>query len=143
MHHQYMRGPRKDHTDLGRLEDGLQGRRHEGTHPPFGHRRKYSCPWGVVASELPPPPAPNWGTIDELFGKDDLEDYFNNFAAAATNNKSVLGHLTTAIASLTTNNKKLVATNAKLIAEVTIITNRMVGKAANGGKATNRYVAKE
>ena len=90
-----------------------------------------------------PPPAPNWVTIDELFGKDDLEDYFNNFAAAATNNKSVLGHLTTAIASLTTNNKKLVATNAKLIAEVTIITNRMVGKAANGGKATNRYVAKE
>ena len=81
-----MGGPQQDHTDLGRVEDGLQGRRHEGMHPPFGHGRKCSCTWGVAASPL----APNGGTIDKLASKEKLKHYFDNLAAAATNDKSVL-----------------------------------------------------
>ena len=48
-------------TDLGRVEDGLQGRRHEGTYPLFGNGRKCSFPSGIAASHPPPPLRPHMG----------------------------------------------------------------------------------
>ena len=86
--------------------------------------------WALRQANPPIPLAPNGGGIDELSSKDNLEDYFRNLAAAATNSKSVLEQLTTAIESLTTNNEKLVATNAKINAELTSLTKRMGVKSA-------------
>ena len=48
--------------------------------------------------------APQGTAIDDLFNKDDLEDYFDNLAAAATTEKVVLDQLTAAIVALTINN---------------------------------------
>ena len=72
-----------------------------------------------------PPHTPRGTAVDELFNKDDLEDYFDNLAAAATNEKVVLEQLTSAIATLTTNNKALVAKNAKIAVEVTNLTSKL------------------
>ena len=69
--------------------------------------------------------------MDDLVNKHDIEDYFDNLAAAATTEKVVLGKLTSAIAMLTTNNEALVATNAKLAAEVTNFT-RKLGRNTGG-----------
>ena len=60
--------------------------------------------------------APQGTAIYNLVNKDDLEDCFDNIAAAATNEKSVLAQLTVAIAAMTINNEALVATNSKLVA---------------------------
>ena len=89
------------------------------------------------------PPDPNGGIIEKNSSKDNLEDYFNNFAVTSTNKNSLLEQLTNAISSLTTNNGKLVAINAKVTTEVTSITKRMRGKAAEAVEATNMHVAKE
>ena len=48
--------------------------------------------------------APQGIAIDNLANKDDLEDYFDNLAAAATMGKDVLEKLTAAIAAMTINN---------------------------------------
>ena len=48
--------------------------------------------------------APQGTAIDDLVNKDDLKDYFNNLAAAATTEKVVLDQLTAAIVALTINN---------------------------------------
>ena len=62
-------------------------------------------PMGSCGKPPPPtPPAQNGGTIGKLYSKDDLKEYFDNLAAAATNGKSVLDQLATVIASITTNN---------------------------------------
>ena len=69
--------------------------------------------------------APQGTAIDDLVNKDDLEDYFDSLAAAATTEKFVLEQLTATIAALTINNEALVATNSKLVAEVTDLTRRL------------------
>ena len=74
---------------------------------------------------------PHGTAINDLVNKDDLEDYSDNLAAAATTEKLVLDQLTSAIATVKTNNKALVATNAKLAAEVTNLT-RKLGRNAGG-----------
>ena len=48
--------------------------------------------------------APQGTAIDNLANKDDLGDYFDNLAAAATTEKVVLAQLTAAIAAMTINN---------------------------------------
>ena len=63
--------------------------------------------------------------INDLVNKDDIEDYFDNLAADATNEKVVLEQPTSAIATLITNNKELVATNVKLASEVTNLTEKL------------------
>ena len=80
--------------------------------------------------------APQGTAIYNLVNKDDLEDCFDNIAAAATNEKSVLAQLTVAIAAMTINNEALVATNSKLVAEVTTLTIRMV-RNSNGAASKN------
>ena len=80
--------------------------------------------------------APQGTEIDDLVNKDDLEDYFDNIAAAATTEKIVLAQLTAAIAVMTINNEDLVATNSKLVAEVTTLTRRLV-RNSNGATSTN------
>ena len=62
--------------------------------------------------------APQGTAIDDLINKDNLKDYLDDLAAAATTKKVVLEKLMTAIAALTIKNKALVATNSKLAAEV-------------------------
>ena len=69
--------------------------------------------------------APQSTAIDCLVNKDDLEEYFDNIAAAATTEKVVLAKLTAAIAAMTIKNEALVATNYKLVSEVTILTRRL------------------
>ena len=87
---------------------------------------------GTLRHILPPQ-----GTaIGDLANKDDLEDYFNNLAAAATTEKVVLSQLTAAIAVVTINNKALVATNSKLVAEVTNLTRRL-GRNSDGATSGN------
>ena len=80
--------------------------------------------------------APQGTAIDDLVNKDDLEDYFDNIAAAATTEKVVLAQLTSAIAAITINNKALVATNSKLVEEVTNLTRRL-GQKYDGAASTN------
>ena len=48
--------------------------------------------------------APQGTAIDDLVNKNELEDYFENLAAAATTEKVVLEQLTAAIAAMTINN---------------------------------------
>ena len=80
---------------------------------------------------------PSQGTAtDELANKDDLEDYFDNLAAAATMEKVVLAQLTAAIKAIIINNEALVVTNPKLVAEVTNLTRRL-GRNSNGTKSGN------
>ena len=86
----------------------------------------------------PPTPTPQVTAIDDLVNKDDLEDYSDNLAAAATTEKVVLEQLTSKNATLTTNSKVLVATNTKLVAEVTNLT-RKLGR--NMGGDTSGTVA--
>ena len=69
--------------------------------------------------------APKGTSIDNLVNKDNLEDYFDNPAVAATTEKVVLEQLTTAIAAMTINNEALVVTNSKLVTEVTNLTRRL------------------
>ena len=69
--------------------------------------------------------APQGTAIDDLTNKDDLEDYFDNLAAAATMKIVVLAQLTAAIAAMTINNEALVETNSKLVAEVRTLTRRL------------------
>ena len=83
--------------------------------------------------------APQGTAIDDLVNKYDLEDYFNNLAAAATIEKVVLEHLTASIAALTTNRKALVATNAKLAAEVTNFTRRLGQNSGSKTSGTTEY----
>ena len=83
-----------------------------GENAPHGALRQTVPPQGIV--------------IDDLVNKDDLEDYFNNLAAAVTTEKVVMEQLTAAIAALTINNEALVTTNSKLAAEVTNLTRRLV-----------------
>ena len=80
--------------------------------------------------------APQGTAIYNLVNKDDLEDYFDNIAAAATTEKVVLAQLTAAIAAMTINNEALVATNSKLVADVTTLTRRLV-RNSNGATSTN------
>ena len=78
--------------------------------------------------------------IKKLVNKDDLEDYFDNLAAAAMTEKAVLEQLTQVIVKLTMNNATLVTLNAKLKAEVANLTKKL-GKntgSNTGGKATNK-----
>ena len=81
--------------------------------------------------------APKGTVIDDLVNKDDLEDYFDNIAAAATTEKVVLAQLTAAIAAMTINNEALVATNSKLVAEVTTLT-RKLGRNSDDATSTNK-----
>ena len=69
--------------------------------------------------------APQGTAIDDLTNKDDLEDYFDNLAAAATMKIVVMAQLTAAIAAMTINNEALVETNSKLVAEVRTLTRRL------------------
>ena len=80
--------------------------------------------------------APQGITLDNLANKDDLEEYFDNIAAAVTTEKVVPAQLTAAIASMTVNNKALVATNSKFVADVTTLTRRM-GRNSNSAASTN------
>ena len=48
--------------------------------------------------------APQGTAIDYLVNNDDLEDYFDNIAAATTTEKVVLAQLTATIAAMTINN---------------------------------------
>ena len=80
--------------------------------------------------------APKGTVIDDLVNKDDLEDYFDNIAAAATTEKVVLAQLTAAIAAMTINNEALVATNSKIVEEVTTLTRRL-GRNSDGTASTN------
>ena len=85
--------------------------------------------------------APQGTVIDDLFNKDDLKDYFENLAAAATTEKVVLEQLTTSIAALTINNEALVATKSKLAAEVTNLTRRLgrnIGSETSGTTTDKR-----
>ena len=79
---------------------------------------------------------PQGTAIDNLINKEDIEDYFDNLAAAATTEKFVLAQLTAAIAAMTINNEALVATNSKFVAEVTTFTRRL-GRNTDGAKSTN------
>ena len=84
---------------------------------------------------------PKGTKMDDLVNKDDLEDYFDKIAAAATTAKVVLAQLTAAIAAMTINNEALVAPNSKLVAEVTTLTRRLVrnsGGAANTNTPTDK-----
>ena len=74
---------------------------------------------------------PQGTAIDDLVKKDNIGDYFDNLAAAATTEKVVSEQLTSAIATLSTNNEALAAMNAKLAAEVTNLT-RKLGRNARG-----------
>ena len=80
--------------------------------------------------------APQVTAIYDLVNKDDLEDYFDNIAAAVTTEKVVLAQLTAAIAAMTINNEALVATNSKLVEEVTTLTRRL-GQNSDGTASTN------
>ena len=80
--------------------------------------------------------APQVTAIDDLVNKDNLEDYVDNIAAAATTEKVVLAQLTAAIATMTINNEALVDTNYKLVSEVTTLTRRM-GQNFDGAASTN------
>ena len=86
--------------------------------------------------------APKGTVIDDLVNKDDLEDYFDNIAAAATTEKVVLAQLTAAIAAITINNEALVATDSKLVAEVTTPTRRL-GRNPDGATSTNTPTDKQ
>ena len=82
-------------------------------------------------SGTPPTQTPQGTAIDDLVNKENLEDYFDNLAAAATTDKVVLEQLTSEIVKLTTNNEASIATNAKLAAEVTNLT-RKLGRNTGG-----------
>ena len=86
----------------------------------------------------PPTQTPQGTAIDDLVNKDDLKDYFDNLAAAATTEKVVLEQIKSAIATLKTNNEGLVAMNAKLAAEVTNLTIKL---GRNAGCDTSGTVA--
>ena len=79
---------------------------------------------------------PQGTAIDDLVNKDELEDYFDYIAAAATTEKFVLAQLTAAIAAMNINNEVLVATNSKLVAEVTTLTRRL-GRNSNSAAIKN------
>ena len=82
--------------------------------------------------------------IDDLVNKDDLKDYFNKLAAAATTEKIVLEKLTAAIAALTINNEALIATKSKLAAEVTNPTKRLGRNTGSktSGTTTDKQIPK-
>ena len=80
--------------------------------------------------------APQGTAIDDLANKYDLEDYFDNLAAAAKTEKFVLAQLTAAIAAMTINSEASVVTNSKLVAEVTTLTRRL-GRNTDGATSTN------
>ena len=80
--------------------------------------------------------SPQGTAIYDLDNKDDLENYFDDLAAAAKTEKVVLAQLTATISAMTINNEALVATNSKLVAEVTTLTRRL-GQNADGATSTN------
>ena len=92
---------------------------------------------GVMRQSYTPP---DRTAIEKLVNKDDLEDYFDNLAAAAMTKKAVLEQLTQVIATLTMNNATLVTLNSKLTAEVAnLIKNLGKNTGGNtGGRATNK-----
>ena len=79
---------------------------------------------------------PQGTAIYDLVNNNDLEDYFDNIAAATTTEKVVLEQLTAAIAAMTINNEALMATNSKLVAEVKTLTRRL-GRNSDGATSTN------
>ena len=83
--------------------------------------------------------APQGTAIDDLANKYDLEDYFDNLAAAAKTEKFVLAQLTAAIAAMTINSEASVVTNSKLVAEVTTLTRRL-GRNTDGATRKNTGV---
>ena len=79
---------------------------------------------------------PQGTAIYDLVNNNDVEDYFDNIAAATTTEKVVLEQLTATIAAMTINNEALMATNSKLVAEVTNLTRRL-GRNSDGATSTN------
>ena len=86
--------------------------------------------------------APQGTAIDDLVNKYDLEDYFDNIAAAATTENVVLTQLTDEKAATTINNETLVATDSKLVAEVTTLKKRLV-RNSDGTASTNMPTDKQ